>query len=67
MGCQVLEGGCVQVGTEGLPYGPLIEALRGLTRALPPAELDELLGTGRADLARLMPQLSMRRGSPACE
>ena len=27
----MLEGGCVQVGTEGLPFGPLIEALRGLS------------------------------------
>ena len=43
---RVLEGGCVQVGTEGLPFGPLIEALRGLAYELPPAELDELLGSG---------------------
>ncbi len=57
MGGQVLEGGCVQVGTEGLPFGPLIEALRGLTYVLPSAELDELLGSGRAELARLMPHL----------
>jgi DNA-binding CsgD family transcriptional regulator/tetratricopeptide (TPR) repeat protein len=56
-GGQVLEGGCVQVGTEGLPFGPLIEALRGLSHVLPPAELDELLGSGRAELARLMPHL----------
>jgi len=56
-GGQVLEGGCVQVGTEGLPFGPVIEALRGLSRVLAPAELDELLGSGRAELARLMPHL----------
>ena len=31
---------------EGLPFGPLIEALRGLGRDLSPAELDALLGIG---------------------
>ena len=56
----MLEGGCVQVGTEGLPFGPLIEALRGLSYDLSPAELDELLGFGRTELARLMPQLQPR-------
>jgi predicted ATPase len=56
-GGQVLEGGCVQVGTQGLPFGPLVEALRGLSYDLSPAELDELLGSGRAELARLMPHL----------
>ena len=57
----VLEGGCVQVGTDGLPYGPFIEALRALAHALPSTELDDLLGSGRAELARLMPTL-MRAG-----
>ena len=54
---RVLEGGCVPVGTEGLPFEPLIEALRGLSRELPDAALDELMGPGRAELARLMPEL----------
>ena len=66
MGGRVLEGGCVQVGTEGLPFGPLIEALRGLSHVLPPADLDELLGSGRADLARLMPHLQ-REGEGALD
>ena len=56
-GFQVLEGGCVQVGSEGLPFGPFIEALRGLTHQTQAVELDDLLGAGRADLVRLMPQL----------
>ena len=56
-GTVVLEGGCVQVGTEGLPFGPLIEALRGLAHDMPPGELDDLLGSGRTELARLLPQL----------
>ena len=33
-GATVLEGGCIEVGTEGLPFGPLIEALRGLSSEL---------------------------------
>ena len=59
---RVLEGGCVPVGTEGLPFEPLIEALRGLSRELPEAALDELMGPGRAELARLMPQLVRDHG-----
>jgi hypothetical protein len=58
-GASVLDGGCIEVGTEGLPFGPLIEALRGLSSELPAAELDELLGSGRNELARLMPQLQL--------
>ena len=56
-GGYVLEGGCVQVGTDGLPYGPLIEALRGLSSDSSEPDLDALLGSGRAELARLMPHL----------
>ena len=56
-GQRVLEGGCVQIGAEGLPFGPLIEALRGLSYELSPADVDELLGAGRAELVRLMPHL----------
>src|ERR1700682_3824860 len=56
-GMRVLEGGCVQVGMEGLPYGPLIEAFRALSHTVAPSELTELLGGARTDLARLMPHL----------
>jgi DNA-binding CsgD family transcriptional regulator/tetratricopeptide (TPR) repeat protein len=64
-GFRVLEGGCVQVGLEGLPFGPILEALRGLPRGLSPAQLDELLGAGRPDLVRLMPDLAVRVGDSA--
>ena len=37
-GATVLEGGSVQVGTEGLPYGPFIAALRPLTVGCPPTK-----------------------------
>src|SRR3990172_10686387 len=56
-GARVLEGGCVQVGTDGLPFGPFIEALRELPHTESPAALDALLGTGRVELARLIPAL----------
>src|SRR4051794_26654535 len=61
-GALVLEGGCVQLG-EGLPFGPLIEALRRLPHVLAPDELDALQGSGRAVLSRLMPQLAGPVGS----
>jgi len=57
-GATVLLGGCVVLGDGALPYAPIAEALRGLARATPPAELDVLLGTGRAELARLVPDLA---------
>ena len=64
-GWRVLEGGCVPVGAEGLPYGPLVEALRGLSYDLSPADLDELLGSGRAEWSSLMPHLFRDRdGAP---
>ena len=54
---RVLEGACLPLGGEGRPYGAMIEALRGLTEEIDPAELEALAGSGRAELARLMPEL----------
>src|SRR5689334_21211641 len=42
-GARVLTGGCVELGGEGLPFSPLVDALRSLTRITPPDELDEFL------------------------
>ena len=39
LGFRVLEGGCVQLGAEHLPYGPLVEALRPIANTLPDDEL----------------------------
>ena len=50
-----LEGGCVQLGGEGLPLGPVIEALRSVPLVLSPDELAAMLGPGRTELARLVP------------
>jgi DNA-binding CsgD family transcriptional regulator len=56
-GFRILAGGCIQLGDEGLPFAALIAALRGLGRKLGPARLEGLAGTGRAELARLLPDL----------
>jgi AAA ATPase domain len=55
---RVLRGGCVPLGEEGLPFAPVVEALRGLARDLDPGELDAVAGPARADLARLVPDLT---------
>ena len=54
---QVLRGSCVNIGAAGVPYGPIVEALRELHRELPQVELNELVGTSGSDLARLLPSL----------
>jgi DNA-binding CsgD family transcriptional regulator len=57
-GVRVLLGGCVPLGEEGLPFAPVVEALRGLVRDLDPAELEVVAGPARAELARLLPDLA---------
>lgn len=56
-GMQVLRGACVNIGSAGVPYGPIVEALRELQRELPPEEMAELVGAGAPDLARLVPSI----------
>src|SRR5215211_1535838 len=53
----VLVGGCLEVGDVGLPYVPLIAALRGFAAE---ADNDELLAAaakGLPGLGRLLPEL----------
>jgi DNA-binding CsgD family transcriptional regulator/tetratricopeptide (TPR) repeat protein len=56
-GGRVLLGGCIELGEGSLPYGPLVQALRGLGRGLDPAALAEIVGSERALLARMLPEL----------
>jgi DNA-binding CsgD family transcriptional regulator/tetratricopeptide (TPR) repeat protein len=56
-GMRVVVGGCADIGHGGVPYGPIVEALRTLVRTLEPEVLDAVIGTARADLARLVPML----------
>jgi DNA-binding CsgD family transcriptional regulator/tetratricopeptide (TPR) repeat protein len=56
-GFTVLTGHCVELGAEGLPLAPLIDALRTLARTTAPDELAEVLGPARRGLGRLLPEL----------
>ena len=59
-GALVLYGACDAVVRT--PYGPFVEALDRLTRALETDELHAALGSGGGDLARLLPELPARVG-----
>ena len=54
-GCLVLTGQCVELGAEGLPLAPLVDALRALARTTGPEALAEVLGPAGPGLARLLP------------
>ena len=47
----------VELGAEGLPLAPLIDALRTLAQTTAPGELAEVLGPARRGLGRLLPEL----------
>lgn len=54
-GMRVMRGACANIGEGGVPYGPIVEALRGLIRDVDPDELRLAVGPTGADLARLVP------------
>ena len=62
---RVLVGGCVELGGQGIPFGPVVEILRGLRDELGGEELRVLLGPGRAEIARLLPELGDGEDQPA--
>jgi DNA-binding NarL/FixJ family response regulator len=71
-GALVLEGGCVWLGSgEGLPFGPIVEALRHLPELIAAGaagsirSIDELRSTETNDLGRLMPELGSTTSSDA--
>jgi predicted ATPase/DNA-binding NarL/FixJ family response regulator len=53
----VLTGQCIELGAEGLPLAPLVDALRTLARTIPADELAGVLGPAGPSLARLLPEL----------
>jgi len=57
-GFLVLTGQCVELGAEGLPLAPLVDALRTLVRTMRPDALADVLGPAAAGLARLLPELA---------
>jgi DNA-binding CsgD family transcriptional regulator/tetratricopeptide (TPR) repeat protein len=56
-GARVLNGECVALAEGELPYAPLRSALRGLAGTLEHDDLGRMLGSGRDELARLVPEL----------
>ena len=61
-GVRVFVGGCVELGEEGVPFAPIVAALRGMLRTLEPDAAQRWVGHGRGDLGRLLPELG---GPPA--
>ena len=65
-GARVLIGGCLELGADGLPFGPFTAMLRDLVREIGADELVGLLpGSDRAtrELARLLPELAAGQAS----
>jgi predicted ATPase len=77
---RILTGGCLGLGTDGLPFAPFTAILRDLNRHLGPDGIAALLhgipGATTAGLARLLPELAppgtrrartaTARAAPAC-
>jgi DNA-binding CsgD family transcriptional regulator/tetratricopeptide (TPR) repeat protein len=57
---RVVEGACIDVADDALPYAPFVDILRDLVRTTPEGRLPALLGPGRAELTRLLPELATR-------
>jgi DNA-binding CsgD family transcriptional regulator len=57
-GFGVLTGQCIELGAEGLPLAPLVDALRTLAHTMPPDALAQVLGPAGPGLARLLPELA---------
>jgi tetratricopeptide (TPR) repeat protein len=64
-GTRVLAGGCVPVGGNGLPFAPIMEALRPLPEELGVDAVRELGGPSWRELARLLPTLGEPEAGPA--
>jgi DNA-binding CsgD family transcriptional regulator len=64
-GARVLVGGCLPVGGDGLPYAPVVEALRPLPTELGVGAVRQLIGPSWSELARLLPGLGEPASGPA--
>jgi DNA-binding CsgD family transcriptional regulator len=61
----VIEGGAVALGEDGLPFGPIVEALRSLVRQVDPERIADAAGPSLPELARLVPEVSALGGEAA--
>jgi DNA-binding CsgD family transcriptional regulator/tetratricopeptide (TPR) repeat protein len=57
-GSPILHGACLDLGGDGLPYLPIVEALRRLARVTPRYRMRELLGPAAPELSALVPDLA---------
>ena len=57
-GWLVLEGGSVALGDDGLPFEPIVGALRSLVREVDPERIAAAAGPSLPDLARLIPDFA---------
>jgi DNA-binding CsgD family transcriptional regulator/tetratricopeptide (TPR) repeat protein len=64
-GVRVLVGGCLPAGGDGLPYAPIVEALRPLPTELGVGAARELIGPSWSELAHLLPSLGQPSSGPA--
>src|SRR4026209_2477134 len=53
----VISGSCIEVLDRALPFGPIVQALRSLHRALDDVTFEAVVGPARDDLAALVPEL----------
>jgi len=63
-GARVLLGGCVELGGGGIPFGPLVEMMRTLAGELSDERLEAILGSARAEIGRLVPELGAGPAGP---
>jgi DNA-binding CsgD family transcriptional regulator/tetratricopeptide (TPR) repeat protein len=64
-GIHVLSGSCIEFDAGGPAYGPFLEALRGLLQSLPREQLAAIVGPGRSELSRLLPEIGRTLGGGA--
>ncbi len=63
-GALVIVGQSVEIGRDGLPFGPVVGAVRDLVGHLGADVILEHAGPGREALAGLLPELGLAAGSP---
>jgi DNA-binding NarL/FixJ family response regulator len=61
-GARVLTGGCAPIGSDPLPFAPVVEALRAFMRSAEASERARLAGRAPA-LAWLLPELGAKEGT----
>jgi DNA-binding CsgD family transcriptional regulator len=60
-GARVITGSCLDLGESGPGYSPVVQALRDLIGGLDPVAVDDLLGSDRTVLTRVLPEVATER------